>query len=199
MDGNTIRLANTSFHPDRNLSTVHRPTPFPLSLPAFFLIALSRNPRVGSRLSSLLDIPRNDLQRLPDSTIVRSLSRTLTWLYLEPIWIERDDIRRVGDEDSTLSRGAECAAASIGTVERGGRKEGKKREKNNWTRSPASLFRLERDDPARHLLEQEISSKHLERERGGGNRRRILAVCFESAFPQMLSLGLFEKLDVFVR
>lgn len=72
MDGNTIRLANTSFHPDRNLSTVHRPTPFPLSLPAFFLIALSRNPRVGSRLSSLLDIPRNDLQRLPDSTIVRS-------------------------------------------------------------------------------------------------------------------------------
>lgn len=72
MDGNTIRLANTSFHPDRNLSTVHRPTPFPLSLPAFFLIALSRNPRVDSRLSSLLDIPRNDLQRLPDSTIVRS-------------------------------------------------------------------------------------------------------------------------------
>lgn len=98
-----------------------------------------------------------------------------------------------------LSLGERSARLSGQSREEEGRKEGKKREKNNWTRSPASLFRLERDDPARHLLEQEISSKHLERERGGGNRRRILAVCFESAFPQMLSLGLFEKLDVFVR
>lgn len=62
------------FLPPRSKSFDRAPTdPFPsLSLPAFFLIALSRNPRVGSRLSSLLDIPRNDLQRLPDSTIVRS-------------------------------------------------------------------------------------------------------------------------------
>lgn len=199
MDGNTIRLANTSFHPDRNLSSVHRPTPFPLSLSAFFLIALFRNPRVGSRLSSLLDIPRNDLQ-LPDSTIVRSPTacRVRSLGFISSRYGSKGMIFDALAAKTRFSLGERSARLSGQSREEEGRK-GRKGKKiiglDPRLLSFASKGSCETSPRAGNLIEASRTREGI----GGGNRRRILAVCFESAFPQMLSLGLFEKLDVFVR
>lgn len=187
MDGNTIRLANTSFHPDRNLSTVHRPTPFPLSLPAFFLIALSRNPRVGSRLSSLLDIPRNDLQRLPDSTIVRSPTacRVRSLGFISSRYGSKGMIFDALATKTRLSLGERSARLSGQSREEEGRKEGKKREKNNWTRSPASLFRFERilrDISSSRKSHRSISNERGEEGIGEGFSRFVSKVRFPRCY-----------------
>lgn len=188
------------FVPPRSKSFERAPTdPFPsLSLSAFFLIALSRNPRVGSRLSSLLDIPRNDLQRLPDSTIVRSPTACRSLGFISSRYGSKGMIFDALAAKTRFSLGDRSARLSGQSREEEGRK-GRKGKKiiglDPRLLSFASKGSCETSPRAGNLIEASRTREGI----GGGNRRRILAVCFESAFPQMLSLGLFEKLDVFVR
>lgn len=164
-----------------------RPLSLSLSLPAFFLIALSRNPRVGSRLSSLLDIPRNDLQRLPDSTIVRSPTacRVRSLGFISSRYGSKGMIFDALAAKTRLSLGERSARLSGQSREEEGRKEGKKREKNNWTRSPASLFRLERilrDISSSRKSHRSISNERGEEGIGEGFSRFVSKVRFPRCY-----------------